>query len=80
MTLYPNDPRTPQAQKLIGALKVEQAHGSFQIAKFYEKYHRWNGAMVYYNEVLLLDPNSPYATEAKQRIDVLKKRPQRTAP
>jgi len=74
ITLYPNDPRAASAQKLITALKTEQARGSFQIAKFYEKYKRWNGALVYYNEVLVLDANSAYAAPARQRIDDLKKR------
>jgi outer membrane protein assembly factor BamD len=79
MTLYPNDPRVTEAQKTITTLKTEQARGSFEIAKFYEKYKRWNGAMVYYNEVIVLDPNSPYAGPARQRIEELKKRVQGTA-
>jgi outer membrane protein assembly factor BamD (BamD/ComL family) len=73
MTLYPDDPRVPQGEKIIGALKSEQARGSFEIAKFYEHNRSWNGALIYYNEVLLRDPNSPYAGEAKQRIEALKK-------
>jgi len=77
--LYPNDPRVTEAQKNITALKLEQAHGNFQIAKFYEKYKKWNGAMVYYNEVLVQDPNSPYAPEARKRIDALKQLTQRAA-
>ena len=76
MTLYPNDPRVPKAQKIITALKTEQARGSYQIAKFYEKYKRWNGALVYYNEVILLDPSSPYAAPSRKRIEELKKRTQ----
>jgi outer membrane protein assembly factor BamD len=76
MTLYPGDPRVGQAQKIITTLKTEQARGSFQIAKFYEKYKRWNGALVYYNEVIILDPNSSYAEPARKRIDELKKRTQ----
>ena len=76
ITLYPNDARVEKAQKVITALKTEQARGSFQIAKFYEKYQRWNGALVYYNEVIILDPNSPYAKPARQRIEELKKRTQ----
>jgi outer membrane protein assembly factor BamD (BamD/ComL family) len=74
MALYPNDPRVPQAQKIIAALKGNQARGSFDIARFYEKRKKWEGARIYYNEVLLQDPNSPYATEARQRIDQLKPR------
>jgi outer membrane protein assembly factor BamD len=74
MALYPNDPRVPEAQTIIASLKTEQARGNFQTAHFYEKRKRWAGAMVYYNEVLLQDPNSSYATEARQKIDQLKQR------
>ncbi|HEV2393377.1 MAG TPA: outer membrane protein assembly factor BamD [Verrucomicrobiae bacterium] len=74
MTLYPGDKRVAEAQKIIVGLKTEQARGDFEIAKFYEKYKKWNGALVYYNEVLLQDPNSQYATQARMRIDELKKR------
>jgi outer membrane protein assembly factor BamD (BamD/ComL family) len=74
IALYPNDPRVPQAQQAIASLKGDQARGKFDIARFYEKRKRWEGARIYYNEVLLLDPNSPYATEARQRIDQLKQR------
>jgi len=74
IALYPDDPRVPEAQKQVDALKTEQARGAFQIAKYYEKTHRPNGALVYYNEVLVKDPNSPYATEAKQHIETLKAR------
>lgn len=73
MTLYPTDSRVPETAKFIMALKREQARGSFQIAKFYEKAHKWKGAMVYYNEVLQHDPESPYAKEAKQRMELLAK-------
>jgi len=74
MSLYPNDSRVPQAQKIIAALRSEQARGSFSIAQYYQKHKRWEGARIYYNEVLLQDPNSPYATEARLRIDQLKQR------
>ena len=72
--LYPDDPRIPETQKLIVSLKAEQARGNFKIAKFYEKNKRWEGALIYYNEVLLKDAGSPLAAEARQRIDVLKQR------
>jgi outer membrane protein assembly factor BamD (BamD/ComL family) len=76
MALYPNDTRVPQAQQIIASLKGAQARGNFAVAQFYEKRKRWEGARIYYNEVLLQDPNSPYATEARQRIDQLKQRVQ----
>jgi outer membrane protein assembly factor BamD len=79
MTLYPADTRVTEAQNRITALKSEQARGSYEIAKFYEKYKKWSGALVYYNEVLLLDPNSTYANRARVRIDELKKMTARAA-
>jgi outer membrane protein assembly factor BamD len=78
MARYENDARIPEAQKIIASLKAEQAHGSFQIAKFYEKYKKFNGALVYYNEVAVEDPNSTFAVEARQRIAVLKQRTEKS--
>src|SRR6266566_221502 len=75
-TLYPDEPRVAETDKIISSLKGEQARGNFQIAKFYEKRKKWNGALVYYNEVQMQDPDSPYASEAQQRIYALKKRSQ----
>ncbi len=75
-TLYPDDSRVGQTDKIIASLKDEQARGNFQIAKFYEKRKKWSGAMVYYNEVQMQDPDSPYAAEAQRRIFELKKRTQ----
>jgi outer membrane protein assembly factor BamD len=73
LALYPDDPRAAEAQKVIDNLKEEQARGAFKIAEFYEKSKRWRGAKVYYNEVLIADPNSKYGEEAKKRIDYLNK-------
>ena len=74
ITLYPGDPRVSQAQKAIAVLKAEQVRGNYEIARFYEKSRKWTGAVVYYNEVLQLDPNSRYAAWARQRIEALKPR------
>jgi outer membrane protein assembly factor BamD len=74
ITLYPDDKRVPRAQKAITLLKTEQVRGNYEIARFYEKNKKWNGALVYYNEVLQLDPNSSYAASARQAIESLKSR------
>ena len=74
MTLYPADPRVAESQKKIAALRTEQARGSLIVAQFYEKKKHWDGALVYYNEVLIRDPNSKYAEDARKRIDEIKKR------
>jgi outer membrane protein assembly factor BamD len=73
-TLYPNDPRLPEAQKMVSELRTEQARGSFNIARFYEKKKRWTAALIYYNEATLKDPNSSYAADAKKRMEQIRKR------
>ncbi|HTQ51719.1 MAG TPA: tetratricopeptide repeat protein, partial [Candidatus Acidoferrales bacterium] len=78
ITIYPDDKRVPAAQKAIADLKAEQVRGSFIVAQFYENSktlsptQRRKGAIVYYNEVLQLNPNSPYAAQARQRIEALR--------
>lgn len=74
MTLYPTDPRVPEAQKTIVDLRAEQSRGNFAIARYYEKKKKWDGALVYYNESVSKDPNSPQAAEARQRIEVIRAR------
>ncbi|MEY4385220.1 MAG: repeat containing protein [Verrucomicrobiota bacterium] len=73
-TLFPGDARVKQAQKIMDDLRAEQARGSYEIAKYYEKRKRIQGALVYYNEVLLLDPTSKLADESRRRIEELKPR------
>ncbi|HZQ47059.1 MAG TPA: outer membrane protein assembly factor BamD, partial [Verrucomicrobiae bacterium] len=73
MTLYPNDPRVTEGEKIIGSLKSEQARGNFETAKFYERGKHWKGAMIYYNEVVIQDPKSPYAAISLKRINELRK-------
>ena len=75
ISLYPEDKRVADARKNIDGLRTEQARGAMEIAKFYEKKRQWSGAMVYYNEVLIKDPDSALAPEAKRRIEFLKSLP-----
>jgi outer membrane protein assembly factor BamD (BamD/ComL family) len=72
VTLFPNDPRVSEARQMIQQLRAEQARGSFVTARFYEKRKRWNGALIYYNEVVLNDPTSPYADPARQKIEEIR--------
>jgi tetratricopeptide (TPR) repeat protein len=50
--LYPDDQRSEEATKIVSSLKTEQARGALKTAEFYEKYKRYQGALVYYNEAL----------------------------
>ena len=72
-TLFPNDPRVSEAKRVITELKEEQSHGNYLIANFYEGQKRWNGALIYYNEVLVQGADSRYAAVARRRIDEIKK-------
>ena len=74
ITLFPNDPRVSEADKIISKLKTEQARGALTVARFYEKNRKWDGALVYYNEVLVRDPESKFAVTAKKKIEDLKKK------
>lgn len=73
-TLHPDDTRVPDTDKRIEILRSEQARGAYETAKFYEKRHKWEGAKIYYNEVLNKDRSSPYAEIARMRIEELNKR------
>ena len=53
-------------------LKAEQVRGNFQIAEYYEKRKKWDGAAVYYSAVVQLDAHSPLAEPARKRLDALK--------
>ena len=72
--VFPDDRRVATADTAITKLKAEQVRGSFEIAQFYESNHKWAGAIIYYNDVLQLDANSPLAAQARQRIEALKPR------
>lgn len=80
MALYPDDPRVGDAKHIISSLKAEEARGDYNIAKYYEKQKKWDGALIYYNEVLVADSESPLADVARKRIDELKKRPTKITP
>jgi len=75
-TLHPTDSRVPEAQEKIDSLRTEQARGSFEIARYYERHNKWEGAKIYYNDAISKDPDSPFAEESRQRIDEITKQQQ----
>jgi outer membrane protein assembly factor BamD len=72
ITVNPDDKRVAAAQQSITKLKAEQVRGNFEVAEFYDKRKKWNGAAVYYSAVVQLDPNSPLGVQARKRLDALK--------
>ena len=73
-TFFPDDRRVPEAQTAMVKLKGEQVRSNFQIAEFYDKRKKWDGAAVYYSSVVQLDATSPLAVQARKRLDALKTR------
>ncbi len=62
LQLHPQDRRVSQACMQRYSLKAQRAAwGLLKIAQFYEDSKKWDGAAIYYNQVIQLDPNSPYA-------------------
>jgi outer membrane assembly lipoprotein YfiO len=76
ITLHPDDTRVGEARKSIADLKTEQARGSIETARYYEKRKRWKAARIYYNEVNVIlreSPDAPYAVEARRRLEAIDK-------
>lgn len=70
--LFPQDARISEARLAVKDLRHEQAAGAFIVARYYEEKRRWLAAEIYYNEVLLRDPESEYSEAARQRLAELK--------
>jgi len=70
-TLHPNDKRVAEAQQRVESLRIEQARGAFEIAKFYEKRKKWAAAQIYYDVAWNTAPSSVYGEIARLRIEEL---------
>ena len=73
ITLYPEHQDIPDAKKRIDEMKLEQARGNFNIARYYEKRKKWRGAEIYYDQAYRLAPDSEYGEKSKQRLAEIKK-------
>jgi len=69
---YPKSEKAPQARENMAALDHKVTKSSFDIAQFYDKTKHYRAAVLYYNEVLRQQPNSPEGAIAKQRIAALR--------
>jgi len=76
IALHPSDKRVPQAEKRVETLKLEQARGAMDIARYYERKRKWKAANIYYgevNDILRNTPDAKLAQEARARIDQIGK-------
>lgn len=72
MSRYPESEKVAQARENLKSLQGGVTKGALDIAKFYEKTKHYKAAVIYYNEVLKNQPDSPESAVAKARIDALK--------
>jgi outer membrane protein assembly factor BamD len=69
---YPTSEKAAQAKENLASLTTQQTGGSLQIAKFYDKQKQYRAAIVYYNDVIRQQPNSPDSEQAKARLEALR--------
>ncbi len=72
MVRFPNSEKLAQAQDYMLELSGRRVQGSMNIARFYESQKNFKAALIYYNDVVQQNPGSDLASEAKERVEVLK--------
>lgn len=68
---YPNSEKVPQAKEDIKTLTGKETNGVLAIAKYYDKSKNYKAAVIYYNQVIKLQPGTPDSDFAKNRIQEL---------
>jgi len=71
---YPQSEKVAQARQNIQTLSGGDVRRTLDVAKFYDKTKSYKAAVIYYNEVIKIQPSGPETTFAKARIDELKAR------
>jgi outer membrane protein assembly factor BamD len=74
ITRYPESEKVSQARENMKSLEGGVTKGALDIAKFYEKTKNYKAAVIYYNEVVKNQPDSPESAIAKARIESLKQK------
>jgi outer membrane protein assembly factor BamD len=69
---YPNSEKVAQARANLKLLENKQTASAFDVARFYDKQKHYRAAVIYYNEVIREQPDSPESAKAKKRIDQLR--------
>ena len=65
---FPRSDKVAIAQEYLIGLKGEQARGLFHIGLFYEKNGHFKSALIYYNDVIEKNPESNWASQAKDKV------------
>lgn len=71
---YPDAVLSEKAEKNIEGLREKEAESSYSIGRFYEKQKDYKAAGIYYEEVLNKYPESIWAAQALERLQLLEKK------
>jgi len=71
---HPDAVLSKEAEDNINVLKEKEAAASFNIAGFYEKQKSYKAAKIYYDNILVNYPDSPWAAKAMERLQLLEKK------
>jgi outer membrane protein assembly factor BamD len=71
---YPESEKVAQARENMATLEGGSTKGTLDIAKFYDKTKQYRAAVIYYNDVIKRQPDSPESGIAKARIEELKQK------
>ena len=66
-----DDKLSEEADKTIRRLKDKAAEKSYMAAKFYESQKQYEGAIIYYKDVVEKFPDSSFTNEARTKIEAL---------
>jgi outer membrane protein assembly factor BamD len=69
---FPKSDKAPQARENLQRLASRQVGSSLSVAQFYDRKKEYRAAVLYYNEVIRQEPNSPASEIAKKRIAELR--------
>lgn len=72
--VHPDAELSQEAKNKISQLKLEEAEGNFNIARFYEKQNAKSSAKLYYQYVIENFPESNWAKKANERLLFMEKK------
>lgn len=72
ITKYPKSEKVEQARENILKLQDEQGRGLMRVAEFYDRQHKTDAALIYYNSVVQKYPGSELARRAARRADEIR--------
>jgi outer membrane protein assembly factor BamD len=71
---HPDATLSNAAERNIVQLNEKEAESSYNIGIFYEKQKQYDSAKIYYNDIVNNNPNSPWASKALERLQILEKK------